>query len=105
MDDHWCAGLLIGTVSKAGAHRAQGDPLLTHRGSTEPLLETGRAPIAARYEAHDDPGHHFHPGLAQMPLSCGLALGCRRPPVLRPAIFALWRSMWLMGVPLPSVGR
>src|SRR5215475_9643419 len=43
MDHRWCAGLLIGTVSKAGAHRAQGDPRLTHRGSTEPLLETGAA--------------------------------------------------------------
>jgi len=44
MDNGWRAGLLIGTVSKAGAHRAQGDPRLTHRESTEPLLETGRGP-------------------------------------------------------------
>ena len=42
MDGDWCAGLPIGTVSKAGAHRARGEPLLTLRGSTEPLLEIGR---------------------------------------------------------------
>ena len=35
-------------MSKAGAHRAQGDPRLTHRGSTEPLLETGAARLLLR---------------------------------------------------------
>jgi len=51
-------------------------------------------------------GIYFHPvPFAPTPLSCGLPLGCRQPPVLRPVIIALWRSTWLMGVPLPSVGR
>src|SRR5262245_45473628 len=88
MDDRWCAGLLIGTVSKVGANRAQGDPRLTHRGSTEPLLETGAAAVAVGCEEHDDPAHaHFQFRLAaQTPLSCGLAPGRRWPPVLRPAI-------------------
>ena len=56
-------------MSKAGAHRAQGDPRLTHRGSTEP--GQGAALVAARYGAHGDPGRHFHLGLAQMPLFLG----------------------------------
>ena len=51
-------------------------------------------------------GIYFHPvPFAPTPLSWGLPLGCRQPPVLRPVIIALWRSTWLMGVPLPSVGR
>ena len=45
---------------------------------------------------------YFHPvPFAQTPLSWGLPLGCRWPPVLRPAIFAPWRSRGVMGAPLP----